>query len=276
MIKGQLPIIESIDKMYQPPAFTILVGAAGSGRKTLVRYMSEKLDLETVPIGNKVDDIRDMIEMSSSAALSRLYVITEGDSMSIAAKNSLLKITEEPPKNCHIILLIKSLESTLPTLESRAQVFKLCPYSLDDMVHFTRNLIEVDEEQAAEYAALATNCGELERLVDVGIEEILELVKFVCDNIFEVSRSNALNLTKYLKLKKTDDSKITPDIFLKCLINFISVTIGQEGAVDYFNWSDVDRFSQLLIESSNALHKLDGSGANAAMVMNKWILDVTK
>ena len=67
MIKGQLPIIESIDKMYQPPAFTILVGAEGSGRKTLVRYMSEKLDLETVPIGNKVDDIRDNLQFKAYA-----------------------------------------------------------------------------------------------------------------------------------------------------------------------------------------------------------------
>jgi len=52
---------------------------------------------------------------------ARVFVVLDGDQMSIAAQNALLKTIEEPPGTAFIILVSRSLERLLPTTQSRCQ-----------------------------------------------------------------------------------------------------------------------------------------------------------
>lgn len=56
-----------------------------------------------------------------------VFVICEAEKLSIEAQNALLKILEEPPVFCHIILLCTRMEKLLPTTRSRCQVVRFGP-----------------------------------------------------------------------------------------------------------------------------------------------------
>ena len=73
------------------PNCIIIHGPRQSGKKTLARYIAEKVEYDCIFIDNKVDNIREMIDLSSSLAEPTLFV-THISEMSNAAKNSLLKV----------------------------------------------------------------------------------------------------------------------------------------------------------------------------------------
>jgi len=53
-----------------------------------------------------------------------VYVIKESHRLNAASQNALLKVLEEPPEYCVIILLCNSIEKMLPTTRSRCQVVR--------------------------------------------------------------------------------------------------------------------------------------------------------
>ncbi|MBA3065378.1 hypothetical protein KJ633_06845 [bacterium] len=65
----------------------------------------------------------------SAPGVFKIAVIRESELLSVDAENSLLKILEEPPENCVIILITSSLHSLLPTIRSRAQILRFPPES---------------------------------------------------------------------------------------------------------------------------------------------------
>ncbi len=53
-------------------------------------------------------------------AEKRVFIIPDGDTMTIPAQNALLKVFEEPPEYCVIIIIANNYEALLPTIRSRA------------------------------------------------------------------------------------------------------------------------------------------------------------
>jgi DNA polymerase-3 subunit delta' len=60
---------------------------------------------------------------------STIYVVREAERLNTAAQNALLKVIEEPPGYCFIILLCTRLEHLLPTILSRCQRIRFGPVS---------------------------------------------------------------------------------------------------------------------------------------------------
>lgn len=50
----------------------------------------------------------------------RVFIIPDGDTMTIPAQNALLKVFEEPPEYCVIIIVANNYEALLQTIRSRA------------------------------------------------------------------------------------------------------------------------------------------------------------
>jgi len=63
----------------------------------------------------------------SAPGVFKAAVIRESELLSPDAENSLLKILEEPPPNCLIILISPALHSLLPTIRSRSQLLRFPP-----------------------------------------------------------------------------------------------------------------------------------------------------
>jgi len=100
-----------------------------------------------------VDTVRKMkaeIYVKPYRAERKVYIVPNADAISvmsafIAAQNAMLKVFEEPPSYCTIILLAENSKVFLPTILSRAVVVKFSP--LDKESHL-RYLLE-DESMSA-------------------------------------------------------------------------------------------------------------------------------
>lgn len=77
-----------------------------------------------------VDTIRQMkreIYVKPYMAERKIYIVPKADTMTIAAQNSLLKVLEEPPPYCSIILIAENASAFLPTILSRVVTLRFQP-----------------------------------------------------------------------------------------------------------------------------------------------------
>lgn len=78
--------------------------------------------------GIKIESIRDLNEpvyLSPQLGFHRVVVIKCAEKMNIAASNALLKLLEEPPDNVYFILQAAHLNTMLPTVLSRCQLWRV-------------------------------------------------------------------------------------------------------------------------------------------------------
>lgn len=82
-----------------------------------------------------VEKARSVMRFFSQTSLEnnwRVAIIDSVDDLNTKGANSLLKILEEPPQKCLLILISHNLEGVLPTLRSRSQILQLPPLSLEE------------------------------------------------------------------------------------------------------------------------------------------------
>jgi len=101
-------------------------------------------------------------------ARKRVFILAGAEEMSADAANSLLKVLEEPPLFCHIVLVTENPFLLLPTIVSRCQTLAFSAISNEEI---GRILADHDypEEQARVLALLVG--GNLERALELEWEE---------------------------------------------------------------------------------------------------------
>ena len=86
---------------------------------------------KTTPLKLPINVVRqfliEKVRQRPTLAGKRVFIVTEGEKLSTASQNALLKVLEEPPAYCSIILLCTRLESLLPTTRSRCQTIRFGP-----------------------------------------------------------------------------------------------------------------------------------------------------
>lgn len=112
-----------------------------------------------------VDSISQLIEdayRKPEEADCSIYIIQCDNSMPPVSQNKLLKIIEEPPDNTYFIILVKSAESLLPTIRSRASIYTLKAPARDKSAEFVMKKTGVPREKAEEAAELCSgNIGRM-------------------------------------------------------------------------------------------------------------------
>lgn len=242
------------------PRFSIIEGEVGSGRRTLAYEIAKQLEAPAVTIPDLgINSVREMIERSYTMAEKCCYIIPDADDMSIAAKNSLLKITEETPNNAYIIMTVKDKNSMLDTIISRATIFTMERYSFAELLDFVQGEgIKLDDKAFM----IGDTPGQLLTLNEIGFDEFYTYVEKVVDNIAEVSGANAFKIASKVSMKEGDDG-YPMDLFLKAFMYLVSVKHDDPQV----------RFSAVRA-TSNALKDLRLKGINKKMLMDSWILDV--
>lgn len=95
--------------------------------KELLEYTKDGKG-KTIPVDLPIDVIRQFLiaKVSVRPTLSqrKVFVVTEAERLNAASQNALLKVLEEPPGYCCIILICTRLEKLLPTTKSRCQVIR--------------------------------------------------------------------------------------------------------------------------------------------------------
>jgi DNA polymerase-3 subunit delta' len=83
------------------------------------------------PVELPIDVIRefliDKVHVRPSLSQRKVFVVSEAEKLNIASQNALLKVLEEPPGYCCIILLCTRLEKLLATTKSRCQILRFGP-----------------------------------------------------------------------------------------------------------------------------------------------------
>lgn len=255
------------------PNSIIIHGGKQSGKRTLARYIAEQVGYDCIFIDNKVDSIREMIELSSSLANPTLFVIQVSE-MSNAAKNSLLKITEEPPKNVYICLIAFSESEVLNTLVSRSWVIPILPYSEDEIGFYLERWIKSSKE-IVELSHLFSSPGQIHQIVSIygkeGIELYFDKVKFFHENILEASASNALKIVDWFKVKDSDtrEDALIPEIFLTLALNWIG---WQNRKCSTFD--EIAKNNALLIRLAFCLRTINTKGRSKTFALNKLVKEV--
>ncbi len=106
-----------------------------------------------------VDDIRTQINADVAikpySSAKKIYIMNEGEKMTVQAQNALLKTLEEPPEYAVILILTTNLETLLPTILSRCVVLNMKPVRDELIRDFLMKEMEIPDYKADVCVAFA-------------------------------------------------------------------------------------------------------------------------
>lgn len=136
-----------------------------------------------------VDDIRSQINndvvIKPYSGPKKIYIMNEGEKMTVQAQNALLKTLEEPPEYAVILILTSNVETLLPTILSRCVVLNMKPVRNDQIKKFLMENMEIPDYKADICVAFARgNVGKARLLAkseefDKVKEEAITLLKYI-------------------------------------------------------------------------------------------------
>ena len=136
-----------------------------------------------------VDDIRSQINgdvaIKPYSSPRKIYLMNEGDKMTVQAQNALLKTLEEPPEYAVILILTTNANSLLPTILSRCVVLNMKPVRDEQIKRFLMESMEVPSYKADICTAFARgNVGKARMLAkseefDKVKDEAITLLKYI-------------------------------------------------------------------------------------------------
>lgn len=159
--------------------------AVGNNHPDIIFLSHEK------PNTISVDDIRAQINgdvaIKPYSGPKKIYIINEGEKMTVQAQNALLKTLEEPPEYAVIIILTANVEAFLPTIVSRCVVLNMKPVRDEQIKQFLMEEMEIPSYKADICVAFARgNVGKARLLAkseefDKVKEEAITLLKYIND-----------------------------------------------------------------------------------------------
>lgn len=259
---GQKQLIKQIDSLIEIgfPQFVVITGDKGSGKKTIAEYIASKVSkIHWTLEENKIANIRQMIEMSYNNYQSTLCIIPEGDTLSNAAQNAILKIVEEPPKNTYFIMTVQDINYVLPTIKSRAFILAMEPYTRAEIKEYSKEDNELYEE-------VCSTPGECDLLQSMDIDEFVDFVDKVVDNLGESSTANILKITNNMAFKEEDKGY---DLKM-----FFKVFIHECMTLDFKEKGHECKRLKMSIKTSKYLQKLRIKGINKSFLFTDWIIEM--
>lgn len=271
-ICGQKKFIEIIDDLVSRdkfPRFSIIVGNAGFGKKVISEYIANKLGATFYPCEISVDSVRNTISSSYANTQKSLYMFFDCDDMSAASKNALLKVTEEPPNNAYFIMTVRDISNILPTLISRGTVFNMNLYTINDIDSFIEYKGYGFDKKTKQIVYQICTCPKDVIIASqVDIKAVYDLADKFIQYIGQVSIANELKMTTQLQIKKDDESKIDPVLFMRCIMMCCNNYV-----IDNCSNNDLIDFKNIITETSKALIELSAKGSNKQMVIDNWIIN---
>lgn len=251
------------------PRFSILVGQPGSGKKMMCGFIATHLHAHAYTCGIGVDDIRRMISEAYKVAAKVLFVIPDADKMSPAAKNALLKVTEEPPQNAYFIMTLSDANNTLNTIRSRGTIFYMDNYSVNELHEYANNATNhtLHDDEFEVIKNICETPGEVNILLGDNKMDILDFYNYVekvVDNIAVVSGSNSFKIAEKIAFKDTDTYKLDLKLFWK---SFMTICVSRLK-------EDPFKYSIGVSITSKYLQELRLTGVNKQYTFDMWLLDI--
>jgi DNA polymerase-3 subunit delta' len=171
--------------------------------KELLKFTREGKK-DAAPVEMPIDVIREFLidKVSTRPTLSvrKVFVVSEAEKLNNESQNCLLKVLEEPPPYCSIILLCTRMENLLPTTKSRCRVIRFSPIHEDKIIEHVKQMNLAHE--AAQYfsrlaqGSLGAAC-QYARLELAGAE-LLQTKKQLLDMLSSLEYPDALDSAEWL------------------------------------------------------------------------------
>lgn len=160
-----------------------------------------------------VEDIRGQINgtiaIKPYSSLRKVYIIAEGEKMTVQAQNALLKTLEEPPGYAVIIILTTNVDLLLSTILSRCVVLNMKPVKDALVKKYLMETMQIPDYKADVSVAFARgNVGKAKMLAsseefDHVKEEAITLLKYINDMEISEIVSSIKKINEY-KLDAND------------------------------------------------------------------------
>ena len=206
-----------------------------------------------------IDTIRNMkreIYVKPIEAERKIYIIPNADTMNISAQNSILKILEEPPMYCTIIMIVKNTASMLETVLSRAQNIKFFPLKDQEVEAYLRDKRVLEESDISYVSKMAE--GSIGEAIKIASDEDRKVFREeVLDAIFKILKPSQKNLYDFVSFLKKNKGRISDieDIlrgFFSDLIKICELKDG-ENLLNKDKIKELDGFSKLLTDGGAVL-----------------------
>ena len=205
------------------PHSLLLLGEKGSGKHTIADFLSSKFNLDLIDMTDNVNDI--YINNLYISTTINFYLI---DLTKIVEKeqNKLLKLVEEPPLNCYLILLGLNKSLILRTILSRCFILELEPYSQEELQSFTNQKLDFNFFKTP---------GQIINFNFNTLEETKELISKMITNVDKSSYPNFLKIADKINYKDEYD-KIDLDMWIDLLLKGFKNQYQESGANIYKNY----------------------------------------
>ena len=255
------------------PRFLILTGAKGSGKYTLAKWFTKQMKAFLVEPELSVDAVREVVKNCYKCSGDTVYIFRDADRMSAAAKNALLKVTEEPPRQAYFVLTVQNAENALETLRSRGTVIPMAPYTLEQRQEYLDHILEksaksLDGGARSLIVCAADNLGQVERYAAMDVEELSDFCNLVVDKIGVVTGVNAFKIGQRIKIKEDGDG-YEPDLFFQ-MLNYVLMRRIMEGDGYY----DSRVYAKMLRICSKYAQELTFVGVKKDATLDMWILEM--
>lgn len=264
----------------------VLIGRRGIGKKTLATKFAEDLKYRYSEVGNKVGDIRELIDTCYTTSSKVVYNITNGGALTISAQNALLKLCEEPPKNARIIICCEYTQQLVPTLLSRAyRVYVQPPERADIQLYVESKFTLSGKDEKALISSYCQTYSDVDTVMKYGGIEFIDFCELVVFATKQVSTVNYLKLADKIKLKDTEPEKYDMLSFLTLVKRVYEVvTIGLVNDIVENN-SKARELAALKVLpklvatidiTNETILELVLGGANKKMLLDNWAHSVYK
>ena len=273
---GQNNIQDTFNKFIENrtiPRFLILTGVKGSGKYTLAKWLTRKMKAYLVEPELSVDAVREVVKNCYKCSGDTVYIFRDADRMSAAAKNALLKVTEEPPRQAYFVLTVQNVENALETLRSRGTVIPMAPYTLEQRQEYLDRILEksaksLDGAARSLIVCAADNLGQVERYAAMDVEELSDFCNLVVDKIAVVTGVNAFKIGQRIKIKEDGDG-YEPDLFFQMLNHVLMRRIMESDG-----YSDSRVYAKMLRICSKYAQELTLVGVKKDATLDMWILEM--
>lgn len=276
---GQAKLLELMDTMIEDgnfPRFCVIQGADGSGKRLVVEHIKERINNSCIVVmDNSVDSVRNAMQQAYATTIPMVFYFSDADRMSQAARNALLKVTEEPPNNAYFILTVISVDNLTDTLKSRASIFTMLPYTQNELTQFMDSHYEyVDNEEFQRIALeVCDTPGEIELLFENDAQKLYAFVDKVMENIADVTPANALKITESIAFKDGDEG-FDLALFWKAVILYYCKRMTSE-AVHDMSVEQLRTIARIVMSTKECINMVTTTkGINKRNVFDVWILDI--
>lgn len=157
-----------------------------------------------------VDDIRRQI--NNDVAIKpykgpwKIYIMNEGEKMTVQAQNALLKTLEEPPEYAVLLILAANVDSLLPTVLSRCVVLNMKPAKDAQIKKYLMETMEIPDYKADICVAFARgNVGKAKLLANSEeFDKVKEEAIILLKNIREMELNEIVTAIKKINEYKFD------------------------------------------------------------------------